>query len=876
MKEPVSIKRQSTDPFHLDFEELKKEGVAALQSLCGNIWTDYNEHDPGVTILEQLCFVITELSYRAGFEVNDLLADENGRLDERKNALLTPATVLPSAPVTINDYRKILLDRIPQLQNIWMRPAVVSGLYKVMLLPDASFYQSTSSESELEEIRDEVVDVFNRNRAMGEQLQNESVKVTKKEPFTVHAQVIVRSHKSQEQVLAEIIVRIRNYLNPIIPRRTLDELENLGMLPADIYEGPVMKKGYILDEDLKPKLTKVNVADLVKLIIAIPEVESVSYLQLEGFDQFGDEIAIPEYATPDLLYTEPLTAVDARTHLLRTGENQANRALTVKLLKSSNETYFALNEEDLRQAIHLKKASLGRGYSLNTESSGYSSLPDGQYHNLGAYHSIQHDFPSFYAINEFGVGNGTPNSKEEVKAQKKRRGEANQLKGYLVIFEQLIANYLAQLKGLKTLFSTDLSASQSYFTQVLDKTSIPNVYPLYSGTVKPDEEVLAEYQSKLDATVEEFDDAEERRSRFLDHLLALYGESFSQDSLYRFNYLYYSAKQAEYQLNINKLKFLQNIVRVTRNRASASDFLSRGTGFDKEPYRGMSGAELKVHLLLGLELPDERSSIFRSHLRVFAEQGIKLERKGDMTSDDQLYFLEKLNSTLYEGYIEKNAFDIEAPEELPSDELQKELLEEIQIKKYGRIDDKFLRAGIALKDYKVCLDELSERYHLLFLDSSKNSDHSHWLNLGSFESVEKANMAGFVVRELLVELNTKSEGFHMIEHQLLRPENREEQHDFETESVPVNFYDHQVSVVLPNWSARFHDKAFQKLVDETFAYSSPAHIYTRVFWLDPTEMLEFEQRYAEWLTDKASRKRMEHLEMLRREIILIIKNHSNS
>ena len=876
MKEPVSIKRKSGDPFHLDFEQLKIEGIEALQSLCGNIWTDYNEHDPGVTILEQLCFVITELSYRAGFDVNDLLADENGRLDERKNALLTPATILPSAPVTIKDYRKILLDRIPELQNIWMRTAVVSGLYKVMLLPDNSFYQSTSSESELEEVRNKVVDVFNRNRAVGEQLQMDAVRVTKKEPFTVHAQVIVKSHKSQEQVLAEIIVRIKNYLNPIIPRRTLDELENLGMLPAEIYEGPVMKKGYILDEDLKPKLTKVNVAHLVKLIIAIPEVESVSYLQLEGFEQFGDEIVIPEYATPNLLFTEALGSIDARTHLLRTGEGQANKALTIKLLKSGNETYFALNEEDLRQAIHLKKASLGRGYSLNTESSGYSSLPDGKYFELGSYHSIQHDFPSFYAINEFGVGNGTPNSQEEGKAQKKRRGEANQLKGYLLILEQLIANYLAQLKGLRTLYSGDLSANQSYFTQVLDKTSVPNVYPLYSGTVKPDKEILAEYQEKLDATVSEFDDAEERRSRFLDHLLALYGESFSQDSLYRFNYLYYSPKQAKHQLNINKLKFLQNIVRVTRNRASASDFLSRSTGLDKEPYRGMAGAELKVHLLLGLELPDERSSIFRSHLRVFAEQGIKLERKEDMTSDDQLYFLEKLNSTLYEGYIEKNAFDIEVPDELPSKELRNELLQDILIKKYGRIDDKFLRAGLNLKDYKVCIDELSQHYHLLFLDSSKNVDHSHWLNLGSFENAEKANLAGFLVRELLVELNTKSEGFHMIEHQLLRPENREENHDFESERVPENFYDHSVSVFLPNWSARFHDKAFQKLVQETFAYSSPAHIYTHVFWLDPTQMLEFEQRYSEWLTDKATRKRMEHLELLRREIILIINQHSKS
>lgn len=39
----------------MDFNFLKNKGIDYIQKLSGDIWTDYNDHDPGVTILEQLC-----------------------------------------------------------------------------------------------------------------------------------------------------------------------------------------------------------------------------------------------------------------------------------------------------------------------------------------------------------------------------------------------------------------------------------------------------------------------------------------------------------------------------------------------------------------------------------------------------------------------------------------------------------------------------------------------------------------------------------------------------------------------------------------------------------------------------------------------------
>ena len=75
------IPRTGTDPDGLDFATLRKEGISRIQDLCGEVWTDYNLHDPGVTILEQLCYGLTDLSYRSGFAVEDYLTNEKNTID---------------------------------------------------------------------------------------------------------------------------------------------------------------------------------------------------------------------------------------------------------------------------------------------------------------------------------------------------------------------------------------------------------------------------------------------------------------------------------------------------------------------------------------------------------------------------------------------------------------------------------------------------------------------------------------------------------------------------------------------------------------------------------------------------------------------------
>ncbi len=59
-KDAIFIDKSIQEGPSLDFKKLLDDGIADVQHMAGENWTDYNVHDPGVTILEQLCYALTE------------------------------------------------------------------------------------------------------------------------------------------------------------------------------------------------------------------------------------------------------------------------------------------------------------------------------------------------------------------------------------------------------------------------------------------------------------------------------------------------------------------------------------------------------------------------------------------------------------------------------------------------------------------------------------------------------------------------------------------------------------------------------------------------------------------------------------------------
>ena len=102
----------------LDFDRLRAEGIRHLENLATEIWTDFNAHDPGITLLELLCYAITDLGYRTRMlPIQDIAAGQSG-----EKPWFDAHEILPVSPVTAYDLRKILID-MEGVKNAWLERA---------------------------------------------------------------------------------------------------------------------------------------------------------------------------------------------------------------------------------------------------------------------------------------------------------------------------------------------------------------------------------------------------------------------------------------------------------------------------------------------------------------------------------------------------------------------------------------------------------------------------------------------------------------------------------------------------------------------------------------------------------------------------------
>src|ERR1700687_3550597 len=97
-------------PDYLNFDTLRADAIDYLGNLTGKIWTDYNLHDPGITIIEMLCYALLDLGYRSNFPAADIFTKDLSDGSPTDNNFFTPAQILTCNPLTIIDYRKMLID----------------------------------------------------------------------------------------------------------------------------------------------------------------------------------------------------------------------------------------------------------------------------------------------------------------------------------------------------------------------------------------------------------------------------------------------------------------------------------------------------------------------------------------------------------------------------------------------------------------------------------------------------------------------------------------------------------------------------------------------------------------------------------------------
>ncbi len=497
-----------TEPIGLDFYALRAEGIEALQGLCSGQWTDYNLHDPGVTVLEQLVYGLTDLAYRTEFEVADYLTGPEGDIGYEALALYPPQDVFHGQALTVADYRRSLYDAIASVSEIWVR-SLGNGLLAIDVTVPPEIQTPQGRASVAQRVRNH----YARNRNLCEDLHE--VTVLAPVIYYLEGDIELSGERPPSEVLAQILFDCRNHLSPGMTEHRLGDVVGQAMPLEKVYEGPPTAHGYITMGDVPSPQCVVTVSELVGVIQRVAGVRRVRSLVFR--DVLG---AVTEEISCDTRSGRypclPFPKGPASGYLRLLAEHSARFGL--------RETAYDLEPAPLKsQALHvdaehvLKKLQFSRhAFRTAPVDSAAVPLPVGRYRQLAEYYSVQNDFPAVYGIGQYGV----PHS-----AGPERVAQAQQLKGYLFPFEQLMANYLQTMQDIPTLFSAHDAGDASYFHQRLSNQEIPNI-----------EALLIDPQGDVSSELRQQDDYCERKGRVFDYLLALHGDAFPQALLRRFNH----------------------------------------------------------------------------------------------------------------------------------------------------------------------------------------------------------------------------------------------------------------------------------------------------------------------------------------------------
>lgn len=486
----------------MDFTSLRRKGISALERMTGEQWTDLNVHDPGITILEQLCYALTDLAYRTEYQIPDLLADGGA---DPYSSLHPPAEILTSRPVTPDDLRRLVLD-IEGVKNAWietfegdefalyhhpykrelrfyprlppppspLQEIPLKGLYRVLI--DA---EDTLERAERLALAGRVARRLHENRSLCEDF--EQIVALEPQLVRVEATVEIGPLDDIDRLGRAIVDVLAETISPHVPFTSLDEMLKSGRSLDEIFDGPRLARGFIENEalDRATRRVVIHASDLVRAIKNIEGVRAVSRIRMSK------------------------DGVTWQGWSLETGRDNVGKLDRIN-------SKITLRREDGKKVVVRAANIQEEPAPTRAQYSGTVEPPPGRDRNVLKYTPVEKHFPALYGIGELGL---------PISAPPDRRAKAKQLKAYLMFFDQLMADYLAQLGHMRDLFAYDGEETRTYFTQAISDDPGLDLSAV-RGPLKEHEEFL----QKLAASHEAGDLPLERKHRFLNHLLARFSE----------------------------------------------------------------------------------------------------------------------------------------------------------------------------------------------------------------------------------------------------------------------------------------------------------------------------------------------------------------
>ncbi len=634
----------------------------------------------------------------------------------------------------------------------------------------------------------------------------------KPEYIGICADVDIAPAADVDEVQAEILHRIRKFVAPAVNFYTLSEMQERGKTMDTIFEGPALEHGFIDDEEFR-QLTRrcaIRISDIIRIMMSVPDVLAVRQLTLVSYIEDATTGQLVQRATASdefISETEAEWILNLHpsrlyTPLVAAGSDKASDKHKLFFYKNDL-PYLAKRSEVVRllqqkraQDIHASKLKL-KGKDLDLP------IPVGSFKDLANYYPIQHDLPMNYRVGNLRV---------PASATPLRKAQARQLKAYLLFFEQIFANYMAQLAHLQSLFSWETSPEiQTYFTQAV--TDISDIRDLYLDFDNLDK--------NLKTIIETAQQAQDRKNRFLDHLMARFGEDMTE-----YARLHLSIDRNDWaRLISDKQLLLEHYPEASAQRLKAFDYrspelreawippLSINAAYTQT---NLTGWQRRVYRLLGLRQL-ERVEL-SGHRFFILPNGVNW----------YFAFKDSASASLFESRHCPNRTDIE-----------------------NLLDDSLIWGS----DTKNWEKQALGVYQLSFIcNGVKEPIGETKLSLTKTPEEVRDEVISYFNKYYTIE------GFHAIEHILLR-KRTDDPTRLDDGFMPVQInddgdctcievtdpYSFRMSIYLPSWSRRFRAIRFRQFVERTLLLECPAHIIPKICWLSLEDMKRLEEKMEPWL-----------------------------
>src|SRR5690606_31759394 len=227
---------------------------------------------------------------------------------------------------------------------------------------------------------------------------------------------------SLEEVAAQALFALEQFLAPAVRFRSLQECLAAGWEPEEMFDGPLLRHGFIDPEELEraQRPTEVRASDLVQVLMDVDGVQAVQRLTMTSF-QDGVPVITGE---PWLLPLDPSRA--ARLDVDAT-----------RLLFFKRGLPFLVSETEVQRRLEELIATAG-GQHVSAGTT-VLATPAGRPRNLERFETLLNLFPNNYGVGKAGL---------PASASAERQAQAKQFKAFMLLLEQFLSGQRGQVATL--------------------------------------------------------------------------------------------------------------------------------------------------------------------------------------------------------------------------------------------------------------------------------------------------------------------------------------------------------------------------------------------------------------------------------------------